>query len=161
MENNKLFEMTNKEEIKKAKQSVISIKGLIIPAIFTLALSFILAFIMLYKPIGSIEGVWVRQPDDNMYANGIVVRVENSNGVRTGEVIKIDDESAMPIGTFKWKNFQKDALNVFGYYDMSFSENPSERTYATGYALVSLDGKKLTIYNPGASFGRNQVWIKE
>ena len=78
-----------------------------------------------------------------------------------GEVVAIDNESGMPIGTFKWRGFQKDALNVFSYYDMSISYAASERVYKTGYALISLDGSKLTIYAPEAKSGAHQVWIKQ
>ena len=78
-----------------------------------------------------------------------------------GEVIDIDDDSTMPIGTFKWNGFQKDALDVFAYYDMSMSTDPMARTYGEAYALVSEDGKKLMIYAPGVSLGVHQIWIKE
>lgn len=153
-------------EVEKNREQKVSfsnkrLKKILIPIISVILLSFIIAFPLLYKPVNSLEGVWVRQPDDNAMASGMVIRIEKNNGICVGEVIAIDNELEMPIGTYKWNDFQKDALNVFTYYDMTLSANPLERFYSTGHALISLDGKKLTIYCPGVSLGAHQVWIRE
>ena len=147
-------------DISKGKGKI-KVRQLVIPTISTLLLSFLLSYILLTKPIGRLEGIWVRQPDDNSMANGMMIEVKKENEMYVGEVVAIDNESGMPIGTFKWRGFQKDALNVFSYYDMSISYAASERVYKTGYALISLDGSKLTIYAPEAKSGAHQVWIKQ
>ena len=149
------------ENLQPVKKKNINLKQIIIPIISTLVLSFIISFFMLMKPIGSLKGVWVRQPDDNPMANGMVIEIKKAGGVYVGEVIAIDDESGIPIGSIKWTGFQKDALNVFGYYDLSFSTNPADRSYSASYGIISPDGNKLTIYAPFASVGSHQVWIKQ
>lgn len=133
---------------------------LLIPAI-VLLFSIVISYFMLSKSISSLEGIWVRQHDDNPMANGMVIEVKKENGIYVGEVISIDDESGMDIGTLKWTGFQKDALNVFAYYDMSLSVNAMERQYSVGYALISLDGKELTVFDPSASIGKHQIWLKK
>lgn len=152
------YKDTGNEMIKKRK---IDLKKVIIVSIVTVFLSFVFSFCMLNKTMASLEGKWVRQPDDNMMANGMVIEIKNDGGMYIGEVVAIDDESGMPIGTVKWNGFQKDALNVFAYYDMFLSTNVSERTYEIAYGLVSPSGDKITLYCPGASVGAHQVWLKE
>ena len=147
-------------DISKRKRKI-KLRQLLIPVISALLLSLLLSCFLLSKSIGKLEGIWVRQPDDNYMANGMMVEVKKENGMYVGEVIAIDDESGMPIGTLKWTGFQKDALNVFAYYDMSLSIVASERQYSTGYALISLDGDTLTIYDTQASLGAHQVWIRQ
>ena len=146
------------EMIKKRK---IDLKRVIIVSIVTVFLSFVFSFCMLNKTMASLEGKWVRQPDDNMMANGMVIEIKNDGGMYIGQVVAINDESGMPIGTVKWNGFQKDALNVFAYYDKSFSTIDSDGTYSVAYGLVSPSGDKITLYCPGVSVGTHQVWLKE
>lgn len=147
-------------QIQKRKREI-KLKQLLIPVISTLLISFLFSYLLLSKSIGNLEGIWTRQPDDNSMANGMMIEVQKENGTYVGKVVAIDDESGMSIGTLKWNGFQKDALNVFAFYDMSTSNIASERRYETGYALISLDGNTLTIYNPWASAGAHQVWVKQ
>ncbi len=148
------------EAIKSSKDKITIIK--IVPYIAsTVAIALVVTFLILYKPISSMEGVWVRQPDDNPSANGMVIEVKKQNGLYVGEVIAIDDETEMPIGTIKWQGFQKDALNVFAYYDSSMSSNPAEREFGVSYGLMSWDRKKLTLYCPNVSRGQSQLWIRQ
>lgn len=154
----------NLEAVQQNKvRKKINIKKIAITLATTLITSFIFALIILHKPISSMEGVWVRLPDDNMDANGMIVEVKRIGGMYVGEVIALNDDSAMPIGTLKWTGFQKCQIDVFVFYDMAFSINPAERTYDMGYAVMSPDGKNLTIYHPdiSTSVGAHQVWIKE
>ena len=142
------------------KKNIRGIKGIIIFIASSVGLALLIAFLVLYKPMSSLEGDWVRQPDDNAMANGMVIEIKKQNGVYVGEVIEIDDERGMPIGTIKWQGFQKDGLSVFAYYDMTLAENANDRYYNVGYAVMSLDRNTITLYNPSASTGKHQVWIK-
>ena len=58
-------------DISKGKGKI-KVRQLFIPTISTLLLSFLLSYILLTKPIGRLEGIWVRQPDDNSMANGMM-----------------------------------------------------------------------------------------
>lgn len=54
-------------------------KQVIISLIATVALTVLFSFVILYKPLSSVEGVWVRQPDDNEMANGMVIEIKKTN----------------------------------------------------------------------------------
>lgn len=160
------YEIKTEESNSTAKRNihdkmVIYLVNAIICIVLTAALSFSFSFIMTNKSLDSIEGVWVRLPDDNPNANGMKVILRNAGGTYVGEVIEIDDDSTMPIGTNKWNNIQKDSRCVFKAQDMMMSANASERYYTDAYVLISLDGKTLTLYSPGAGYGRHQKWVKE
>ncbi len=142
------------------KKNTRGIKGIITFIASSVVLAILISFLVLYKPMSSLEGDWVRQPDDNTMANGMVIEIKKQNGLYVGEVIAIDDERGMPIGTIKWQGFQKDGLNVFAYYDMTLAESANDRHYNVGYAVMSVDRGTITLYNPTASAGKHQVWIK-
>lgn len=150
------------ETYKKGQFNNLNIKTIICSFLFIALATTVISFSLLYKPLSSVEGVWVRLPDDNVNASGMVMEIKRKGEIYVGEVVEIDDgnEIYMPLGTNKWKNFQKDGLNAFSYYDMRLSENPAERDYSVSYALMSMDRKKLTMYCPGASMGQHQIWIK-
>lgn len=156
----KYLEREEKTVDSSKKSGHKSIKGIIIFLASSFALGVVFSLLVLYKPMSSLEGDWVRLPDDNVMANGMVITIKNQNGQYVGEVVAIDDESGMPIGTLKWQGFHKDALNVFAYNDMTLAVNANDRYYGLGYALMSLDRTKLTLYGPFASTGRHQVWVK-
>ncbi len=159
--NEKEYSMDNIQGQIQKRERAIKLKHLLISVLSIVLLSFLFARIFLSKSIGDLEGIWVRQPDDNAMANGMMIEIKKENGMYVGKIVAIDDESAMPVGTSKWSGFQKDALNVFVFYDMAISKNTSERTYFVGYGLTSLDGNTLTVYAPGASAGAHQVWVKQ
>lgn len=155
------YSMNNTQEHMQKRKRRTKLKQVSIIVLSTLLLSFLFSYVLLSKSMESLEGIWVRRPDDNIMANGMMIEIQKENGVYVGKIVAIDDESAMPLGTLKWNGFQKDALNVFAFYDMATSKDAEERTYSKGYALMSFDGSILTIYAPNASVGANQVWDKQ
>lgn len=138
-----------------------SLKKIIITIVATLALSTLFSFGILYKPMSSVEGVWVRQPDDNEMANGMIIVVRKEGAEYVGQIIANDDQAAMETGFIKWKGFQKDSLNVFAHQDASLSYDVSERGYMTSYTFMTWDRKKLIVYCPEAAAGRHQVYIRQ
>ena len=102
------------------KERKFDFKRILISGISTLLLSVVFSFLLLYKSMSSLEGRWIRLPDDNVMANGMIIEIKNEGGMYIGEVVAIDDGTQMPIGTIKWQQFQKDALDVFVFKYLSF-----------------------------------------
>ena len=157
-----LDENTNEhgENVLKQKSSNKKILLLIL-LLFSLAVVGIAA---VYMKGRSVEGIWVRQADDNYGAEGMTVEVKKVGSLYEGKVIQgSDDSTKFRSGQVKWFQLKKVGFGVYEGYNLS-EEEETQTFYYDGTVstwTVHAGGKSLTLESPGASAGAHQLWLKE
>lgn len=111
-----------------------------------------------------IEGVWVRQVDDNSTLAGMTVEVRKNNGILEGKIIAMPDGAeTFEVGQVKWFALEKRSFGVYQGSDLS--SNNGAYYYDDTFSLFSIKsgGNTLTVQNQGqdVSLGKFQVWVKQ
>ena len=138
-------------------------KALIIISTF-LVISIVAAFVY-YNSAKSIEGIWIRQMDDNTTVAGMTVEVSNNNGRLEGKIIAMPAGAAeFHVGQIKWFGIKKIGLGKYVFYDLISKEGGEKYTYSSNgdEMIVSSSGDQLTITaNHDVDRGAFQMWIKQ
>lgn len=133
--------------------------------IVAITLVIISAMFSVYTFSRRLEGVWVRQLDDNNTLAGMTVEVHKNNGVLEGTIIAMPEGAeAFEIGQNKWFALRKTG---FGIYQGKTLVSHGDGTYSYGandsiFKIMST-GRTMTLQSSDAdvSKGSYQVWIKQ
>ena len=134
---------------------------LLILLAFSIAVVGILA---VYANGRSIEGIWIRQADDNYGAEGMTVEVKKNGSLYEGKVIQgSDNPNKFRSGQVKWFQLRKVGFGVYEGYNLSEDEETQTFFYDDVITTwtVHFGGKSLTIETPGNGPGAHQLWLKE
>ena len=147
---------------KKDAGIQVSKKGLIIGgSIVVLVFWGIIALYMFGRPI---EGVWVRQMDDNSTLAGMTVVVKRDGSMLEGVIIEMPSNAyAFEVGQIKWHMIKKVGFGKYEYYDLTHADGTDQYYYGTSSLLTVLPGgKQLTATTDGSSArGNYQIWVKQ
>lgn len=132
---------------------------------FALVILVVAAGIYFYSTARSIEGIWVRQVDDNSTVAGMMIEVKNNNGTLQGTIISMPmDAIEFKVGQVKWFGIKKVGFGKYTFFDLmsygdgasyDYANNPDDMTVSSG-------GDQLTISsNHEVDRGAYQLWIKQ
>ena len=123
---------------------------------------------VLFSQTRKIDGTWIRVSDDNNLT-GMVVRIENGQGV----IVKSSSNNSLGYGfkegLVKWNNIQKTGWGQYTFSDLVSDDNSATTYYDNSISKmeVSMDGKRLTLTvvsgylgEPGRT-GLYQEWEKK
>ena len=148
------------------KRKIFRISKRFVIAIGICVVMSILTMVGLYSFGRRLEGVWIRQPDDNTNAKGMVVVVSKVDGIYQGEIIEMGNDSRLfEVGQIKWKNIRKVGFGQYECNDL-IGEADTQRYYydeSLSYIKVLNGGEHLTLAarSDTTSSGRYQIWIKQ
>lgn len=147
---------------KAASLQVTKRSVVIVVAVATIAICAMIAVFIFGRRI---EGVWIRQVDDNNTLAGMTVEVRKNNGILEGTIIAMPEGAeAFEVGQNKWIALRKTG---FGIYLGKSLVSHSDGTYSYGnndsvFTVLS-GGKIMTMQSSEAdvSKGSYQVWVKQ
>lgn len=134
---------------------------IIIAAVFITAVTSILLIYNFARPI---EGIWVRQADDNIGAEGMTIEVIKNGSYYEGKVTSgSNDSSKFKEGQIKWFQLKKIGFGIYECYDLCQDETTNNFYYdgTVSTLTVMSGGKSLNLVAPKHSAGANQIWIKQ
>ena len=134
---------------------------IIIALLFVLALTTIFSIYNFARPI---EGTWVRQADDHIGAEAMVVEVVRSGSFYEGKVISDSaDSTKFKTGQIKWFQLHKIGFGIYEFYDLCEDEDTNTFYYDGTVSTLTVQpgGKSLTIDSPKHTRGAHQIWIKQ
>ena len=140
----------------------VSKKGLIISG--SIIVLVILGLLAIYMYGRSVEGIWVRQMDDNSTLAGMTVEVKRDGAMFEGVIIDMPSNAyAFEVGQVKWHLIKKVGFGKYEYYDLSNTDGTNNYFYDSVCSLTVLPGgKQLTISTSGSNArGNHQIWIKQ
>ena len=118
-----------------------------------------------YSAARSIEGIWVRQMDDNTSVAGMTVEVRRNGSRLEGVIISMPaGAESFYVGQVKWFGIHKTGFGKYEYYDLISKDNGSEYDYGSNIddMVVSADESQLTISsNNDTEKGQHQLWVKQ
>ncbi len=133
----------------------------LIAAVFIIALISIYCIYTFARPI---EGTWIRQTDDHIGAEGMVVEVVKNGSVFEGKVIEdSDDTTKFKKGQVKWFQLQKVGFGVYECFDLCIDEETNSFYYDGTISTLTVlsGGNTLTLDAPKHTVGAHQIWIKQ
>ena len=134
---------------------------ILITAIFIIAIIVIYSVYTFARPI---EGTWIRQADDHIGAEGMVVEVVKNGSEYEGKVIgDSDDATKFKKGQVKWFQLKKVGFGIYECFDLCVDEETNSFYYdGTVSTLTVLSGgNSLTLDAPNHTFGAHQIWTKQ
>lgn len=134
---------------------------IIIGLLFSLALTTAFSVYNFARPI---EGTWIRQADDNVGAEGMIVEVVRSGAFYEGKVVSDSvDKTKFKSGQIKWFQLHKVGFGVYEFYDLCEDEETNTFYYdgVVSTLTVQAGGKSLTLDAPKHAQGAHQIWIKQ
>ena len=147
---------------KDAKGFTIMIKKKTLLICAVSALVLLTGICLFFNQTRKIEGTWIRVADDNDLV-GMIVKVENSQGV----IVKTSPNTSLGYGfaegQVKWKNIQKAGWGKYTFSDL-VSDDDSLATYydgSTSRMEVSLNGKKLILTVVAGELSGRTGWYQE
>ena len=147
----------NRIKIRKSTLLIIASSMIVIVALL----------LSVYIAARPIEGVWIRQMDDNSTLAGMTVEVRKNGGVTEGVIITMPEGAEeFEVGQVKWFDIQKVGFGKYQFRDLTYSGNTETYYYRNSDSdLLSVmsGGKRLTIScsdRTQRDKGAFQVWIK-
>lgn len=124
----------------------------------------IIAIFSIYNFARPIEGIWIRQADDNYGAEGMTIEVVKNGDFYEGKVTSdSDDSSKFKEGQVKWFQLKKVGFGLYECYDLCQYEETNSFGYDDVISTLTVmpGGKSLTVDSPKFSAGAHQLWIKQ
>ena len=150
--------------VAQPKGLVVSKKALLVGC--GIALTVLCLLLLLYAFGRSVEGIWVRQSDDNSTLSGMKVEVRRNSGKLEGTIVSIPEGAyAFEEGQIKWAEIKKVGFGKYQCFDLSFLQPENIYSYE-GSTLLSIGpgGKQMTLQTMASGIvqrGRHQLWVKE
>ncbi len=130
---------------------------------FIVVIAIILSIYIFARPI---EGVWIRQQDDNSTLAGMTVEVKKNNGSIDGTIIAMPEGAeTFEVGQVKWFNMKKVGFGVYQGQSLGAYEDTGGCVYHYDNNVSTMTilhgGDKLTLVSPDVEKGGFQIWIKQ
>ncbi len=167
-ENESAHITNNGQDSSERRRGITIHKKTILIVLTVLVITLVSAFVY-YSSARSIEGIWVRQMDDNTTVAGMTVQIIREDGKTQGKIISMPENAQFfEVGLIKWFGIRRTGFGQYEFYDLTnpYDDINDRSTYRYSYndsisnAIISSDGKTMTINSPGDGLGKYQLWIK-
>ncbi len=124
----------------------------------------VLGILAVYHYARPIEGIWLRQADDHIGAEGMTVEVVKTGSLYEGKVITgSDDPTKFKAGQIKWFEIRKVGFGIYECYDLCEDEENGAFYYDGTISTIKVlpGGKTLNLVTTKDAAGSNQLWTKQ